>query len=95
MQSEENNIKNLIGVVITQNKLKSKLNEVRIREAYEKVMGHTINIRTTEVKLYGTKLSIAVNSAPLKAEMTFSKNKIIALLNAELGDTIIEDIWIK
>lgn len=95
VEQNQENIKSLVGQVIKQNKLGTKLYEVRIREAYEKVMGRTINLRTTEIKLFGTKLSITVSSAPLKAEMLFSKEKIIALLNTELGTNVIEDIWVK
>ena len=75
-------------------KLKPKLNEWRIKDGWRKMMGEMIANRTTSISLRGGKLYLKVDSAALKHELTYSKEKIMELFNAELGEKAITDVFI-
>jgi len=75
-------------------KLSSGLNESRIREKWSIVMGSLIAKHTSSISLRKGKLYLKVDSAPLKNELTYSKEKIKEIFNKELGENVITDVLI-
>jgi predicted nucleic acid-binding Zn ribbon protein len=71
-------------------KLRPKMDEVRIQEEWERIMGKTIAKYTKEIKLMGGKLYLKVESAPLKQELLYSRERIIEMLDKELSIVIYE-----
>lgn len=76
-------------------KLKPRLHQTQIRSLWAEKMGPTIAQYTTEIKLYRNKLYLTINSASLKQELTFGKDKIRDMLNEALGEDAIEDVVIR
>ena len=58
-------------------------------------MGETISKRTEKIIFKDEVLSIYLNSAPLKEELTYGREKIIQLLNQELGGNYIKEVVIR
>lgn len=85
-------LKEAIAELLKQYQLNSKLKEVNIIEHWEKIMGKMIAKHTTKVYINQKKLYVALDSAALKQELSYSKNKIIEVLNREAGDAIIEEV---
>ena len=81
-------------MMVSDLKLKSKLDESRIRELWATVMGKPIAKYTTKVSLSKSKLYVQVNSAALKTELNYSREKIIEVLNKELDEAVIKDVII-
>lgn len=75
--------------------MKPRLNEVRIRENWEEIMGKTISRYTENVQLIDGKLLISTSVAPLKQELSYSKDKIIKLVNDMLGETVVREVVIR
>ena len=73
-------------------RLTDKFNEGGIREAWEKVMGTPVLHRTLDLKLHGRKLTVKLNSAPLRQELSFETEKIRTALNKELGQDFLEEV---
>lgn len=73
-------------------KLKPKLDEVRIREEWAKIPAFARYTR--EINLRGGKLYITIDSSPLKQELSYSLDKIKAMLNKELGSEVITEVII-
>ena len=73
-------------------KLKGKLTEVRIRDCWEKIMGPTIANRTVDIHMKNKTLYIKINSAPLRHELTYNLDKVMKLLNDEIGEIAIAEI---
>ncbi len=90
--TNEQSLKQVINEIMHRQKLKGKLSEVRIRDSWEKVMGPTIANRTTELKLKDNILSIRINSAPLRHELTYNLDRVKQLLNEEIGEAVISQI---
>lgn len=72
-----------------------KMNEYRIQSLWEKEMGKTISRYTDSIHLRQGKLIITTTVAPLKQELSFSKETIRQRLNEALGEPIIESVVIR
>ncbi len=73
-------------------KLSGKVNETKVIESWETIMGKPIAARTTDLKFKYKKLYVTLNSAPLRQELAMSKSKMIELLNREFSEKVVEDI---
>lgn len=76
-------------------RLKAKLNQTKINAVWSKLMGSSINKYTREIKLRRNKLYITIESASLRQELSYGKEKIIKIINEELGENYIEDVIIR
>lgn len=75
--------------------MKPRLTEVRIQENWEQIMGKTIARYTQSIQLIDGKLIVTTTVAPLKQELTYSKDKIIKVVNEMLGESIVKDVMIR
>ena len=75
--------------------MKPRLMEVRIQDNWEKIMGKTIARYTQSIQLIDNKLIVTTTVAPLKQELTYSKDKIIKLVNEMLGENIVKEVMIR
>lgn len=73
-------------------KLNVKMNEVRLYEAWGKVLGSTIEKHTVSKQLIEGKLIIRLDSAALRNELSFAKSKIVKSLNDEMGTEIVKEV---
>lgn len=87
-------IKQALEMMVSDLKIKSKLDESRIRDAWAIVMGKPIAKYTTKISLSKSKLYVQVNSAALKHELNYSREKIREVFNKELGDIVIKEVVI-
>lgn len=73
-------------------KLRAKFNETYIISYWEQIMGSVISSRTTEIYIKDFKLFIQLDSSPLRNELLLAKNKIVSMINKEVGQDIIDDV---
>ena len=76
-------------------RLKSPLDETRIKMMWEKVMGKTVVTYTSNIAVRKNVLYLTILSAPLKQELSYGKDKIRKLLNEELGEEFIKEVVIR
>lgn len=93
-KSNDQSIKEVIGEILETYKLKGRLDEVKLRNSWEKLMGKAVANRTRSISLRDGLLVIQVTSAPLSQELHMGASKIISLLNREIGEEIIREIRI-
>ena len=74
---------------------RKQMNEVRIRTIWEKEMGSTIAKYTRSIRLFNGQLVIQTDIAPLKQELSYSKDKIKQRINKALGEQLIKKVIIK
>lgn len=91
----EYTLKEALKAMIEQYKIKGKLNQNRIRSLWSKLMGPSISSYTSEIKMYRKKLYITVDSAPLRQELSYGREKIKEVMNEELGEDYIEEVIIR
>ena len=93
---ESKSLKNVIGNIIdSSNKLNSGLNNIKVQNLWREVMGNNVNSYTNEIILKKNTLYVNLSSSVLRQELSFGKQKIIDLLNKELGKTIITKIVLR
>lgn len=88
-------IKRVLQEMVSHYKLKSKLNQVRINALWSELMGPSISKYTKDILIRRRKLYITIDSSPLKQELSYAKEKIKDLINAELGEEYILEVIIR
>jgi len=92
---ENTNIGDVLKDFIKANKLQSGLDKVDVKEAWFNVMGEAIDKYTTQVKLERDTLFVALSSSVLREELSYGREKIIRLLNEELGKELITKLVLR
>lgn len=79
---------------INNSRLKPKLNQNKIELHWKEMMGPTIVGFTRSMYVRRKKLYITIDSAPLRQELSYGKDKIKNLLNEKLGEEYLDDVII-
>jgi len=87
-------IKDVLAEMYNSRRLKPKLDQLKVKSIWEKMMGPSINKYTREVSLRKGKLLVQIDSAPLKQELNFGKDKIIKMMNEEIGEDVVKAVVI-
>ena len=98
MAKRNNDILNLQDVLkefVTENKLETGLDKVQVRNAWAKLMGNGISNYTSDVQLKRDTLYIQLTSSALREELSYGKEKIIKMINEELGKDIVNKIVLR
>lgn len=77
------------------NKLQKGLDKVNVRDAWQQMMGNGVNNYTTAIQLERDTLYIQLSSSVLREELSYGKEKIIAMLNESLGKEIIKTLVLR
>jgi hypothetical protein len=77
---------------LKENKLDKGILELKIKEAWEEVMGNGIKNYTKEVIVKNNKVSVYLTSAVVREELSLGKSKIISMLNEHMKSEIIKEI---
>ena len=93
--TEPKKINKILDLFVKKSKLKNGLNQIKVKQAWEKSFGLNINKYTTEIKLKNSTLIVNLSSAPLKEELNYEKEKILKILKKEIGEEIIKKIIIR
>ena len=94
-KSNEITLKEAITEMLEMYRLDSKLNEYKITDVWEKVMGKGIANYTKEIKLKNNKLFVSLSNAPLKSELHYAREKIIKSVNDFYGKEVVKEIILK
>ena len=88
-------LKSVLDKLIDKNSLSSGLNNVKIQSLWKKTMGGNVNSYTTEIHLKNKTLYVSLSSSVLRQELSYGKQKIIDLINNEIGTKIINKIVLR
>lgn len=97
MSKRENDsfsIQDLMQSFIKENNLSKGMQKIKVAETWSTMMGPGIATHTTSVKLQNKTLIIALNSSVLREELSYGKDKIIKMMNEELGDEVITKLML-
>ena len=87
-----NSIGDLLKIVIEENKLSKGLNKVKIEDIWREQMGQGVMNYTEKIQVQGETLVVQLNSSVLREELSYGKEKIIQIINEEMGEEIIKKI---
>ncbi len=91
----EHSLKDVLSGMVDSMNWKEKLHETRIRQLWKERMGTTINQNTKDIKFRKGKLFITIITAPLKQELSYEKEKIQKMMNAELGGEYVKGVIVR
>ncbi len=94
-QANQRTIKQAIDEMLKAYRLDGRLAEVRLVQSWEKVMGTMISRHTREIFVRQKKLCVRLDSAALRQELSYGKEKIVRLLNEEAGSEVIEELVLQ
>ncbi|MEI6174258.1 MAG: DUF721 domain-containing protein [Bacteroidota bacterium] len=91
-RSNEKPLKEAIEEFLDSFHLRDKLNETKVIQSWEKVVGAMVAKHTSQLHIRNRVLFVKVHSAALRNEILFARQKIIQALNKEAGGTVIDEI---
>ncbi|OIQ38256.1 MAG: RNA-binding protein [Bacteroidetes bacterium MedPE-SWsnd-G1] len=97
MAKRENNyssIEDLMKVVIKENNLTKGMNQMNVKDVWANLMGNGVVSYTESVQLQNKTLIVKLKSSVLREELSYGKEKIIKMLNDELGEELITKLML-
>jgi len=94
-KSNELTIKQAVEELLSHYHLNDNLYETRLTNAWERLMGKIIAKHTLGLRLKNAVLFIRLDSAVLREELSYAKQKIISILNKELKEEVIKDVVLQ
>jgi len=91
----EISLQDAIQEFLKKSRLKSGIQAMQIEEIWETLMGKTIAKYTDKIQIINSTLFITTTVAPLKNELFYQKEKIIARVNEALGEKLVKEVIIK
>jgi len=91
-QNEFHSIQDLMKDVIKENKLTKGMQRISVNDAWAKLMGNGVVSYTQSVEMNGKTLVVRLKSSVLREELSYGKEKIVKMMNEELGETLISKI---
>lgn len=93
--SNEGSIGDVLKQFIEKNNLQGGMDKIDVQEAWKSLMGNGVNSYTQEVVLKGSTLYVSLTSAVLREELSYGKQKIVKMINEELGKEVIKDVILR
>ncbi len=88
-------ISDVLKEFIEKNKLEKGLDAVDAKQAWINLMGNGVNNYTKEVILKNNILYVWLTSSVLREELQYGKQKIIKMINEELGKDVVKDVILR
>jgi predicted nucleic acid-binding Zn ribbon protein len=85
-------LKEAIEEFLSVYRLNDKLNETKVLQAWEKVVGPVIVKHTERLHIRKRVLFVKVNSSVVRNELTYARKKLLLNLNKQAGGNIIDDL---
>ena len=93
-ENESFSIRDLMDSYINESKLKKGFQKIHIDEAWHNLMGAGVSSNTTEVKLQNGTLIVSLKSSVLREQLSYGKDKIVKMMNEELGEPLIKKVML-
>ncbi|MDX1277960.1 DUF721 domain-containing protein [Oceanihabitans sediminis] len=93
--NENLSIADALKEFVETNKLEKGLDKVHVAEAWANLMGNGVNNYTTAIQLERDTLYVQLSSSVLREELSYGKEKIIKMLNENLGKDLIKKLILR
>lgn len=93
-ENDSLSMKDLLGSYIKEGNLNKGFQKIHIDEAWGKMMGPGVVSYTSEVKLQNSTLIVSLTSSALREQLTYGKDKIITMINEEMGETLVKKLML-
>lgn len=93
--ASEISLKDAIGKMIEAFGLRGKMDEAGLTARWKEIVGDMIAGHTKEVYIRNRKLFIIVDSAALRHELNFQKQRILDNIIKTMGRSVVDDVVIR
>ena len=93
--NDHQKIGDVLASFVENSKLEKGLDMVRVEKAWQELMGNGVQNYTNSLKLHNGTLYVSLSSSVLRQELSYGKEKIIALINEELGKTVVSKLILR
>jgi hypothetical protein len=93
--NDESPIGDVLKEFIRANNLQKGIDKIDVREAWKNLMGNGVNNYTREIMLKHEVLYVELTSAVLREELSYGREKIIKMINEELGREVVKDVVLR
>lgn len=93
-ENEYSSIQDLMKLVIKENNLTKGMNQMSVKDVWANLMGNGVQNYTESVQLQNKTLIVKLKSSVLREELSYGKEKIIKMLNDELGQELITKLML-
>ncbi|MCL7753441.1 DUF721 domain-containing protein [Polaribacter sp. Z022] len=93
-ENDSFSIQDLMKSFIKENNLSKGMQKIKVEETWTKMMGPGVANHTTSVKLQNKTLVIQLSSSVLREELSYGKDKIIKMMNEEIGEGVISKLML-
>ncbi|XLS30425.1 DUF721 domain-containing protein [Flavobacteriaceae bacterium M23B6Z8] len=80
---------------ISENSLEKGMDKIEVKNVWADLMGNGVNKYTTDVRLQNDTLYVQLSSAVLREELSYGKEKIIKLVNEEMGKQVVKKLVLR
>lgn len=84
-----------MGQLIDAFGMREKMDELDIATAWDHVVGGMVARHTVSVRLRAGKLTVRVDSAPLRHELSYMRDTLKEILNRRAGRVVVEEIVLQ
>ena len=93
--NEYQKIGDAINSFVQNSKLEKGLDTVRVERAWRERMGNGVYNYTNSIRLHNGTLYVSLSSSVLRQELSYGKDKIIAIINEELGKELVKKLILR
>ncbi|QYJ68340.1 DUF721 domain-containing protein [Flavobacterium litorale] len=93
--NDNNAIGDVLKEFIQENRLQQGIDKIDVRDAWKNLMGNGVNNYTSEIMLKNNTLYVALTSSVLREELSYGKDKIIKMINEELGREVVREVILR
>ena len=83
-----------MGAFIKENNLSKGIQKLKIEEVWGKLMGQGVVSYTEKIQLQNKTLVVSLSSSVLREELSYGREKIVKMMNQELGSQVIEKLML-
>lgn len=88
-------VKDVLQTMISGYNLEKGFDKINVKEAWSRLLGPGVDAHTSEVYLQNNRLFVSFSSSVLREELSYGKEKIIRMLNEDLGKELIRELIFK
>ncbi len=92
MKGNDRQLKDVIKELINTYRLNDGLNEAKLIDSWESVVGKMIANHTEKLRISNGKLFIRLDSPAVKNELMYARGKLLKSLNETVGKDVIKEI---
>jgi len=88
-------LSSVIKKIVSNPKISDKLENLKIIEIWNEILGNNLQKYIIDSKVYNRKLLVKIKSSTLRNELGFKKTDLIKQINKRFGKKIIDEIILK